>query len=130
MSLPEMDRFYLIGRGITHKIVTESGMTCVVFLQWPLPAGLDRASSDLLLRLSPGYPDVHPDMWWFSPAVHRADGQKLPRTDVVETYLGRTWQRWSRHFGGGQWKSGVDGLESFLALIRQDLEHGVTESAR
>ena len=92
MSLPELDITYLNERGIAHEIVLESGMTCVVIPQWPLPKGFDRDASDLLIRLSPGYPDVHPGMWWFCPAVHRADGRELPNTNVVELYLGRTWQ--------------------------------------
>ena len=127
MTLPQSDIAYLNERGAAHEIAIESGMICVVMPQWPLPRGLDRDAADLLLRLTPGYPDVAPDMWWFSPAVHLADGGPLPATNVVETYLGRQWQRWSRHFTNGQWQSGVDGLASFLALIRQDLEHSVPE---
>ena len=130
MSLPEIDVAYLGERGIAHEIVVDSGMTCVVMPQWPLPRGFDRDESDLLIRLSPGYPDVPPDMWWFSPPVHLANGQDLPATNAVEGYLGRSWQRWSRHFSGGQWQSGVDGLESFLALVRQNLERSVPESVR
>ena len=130
MSLPELDVAFLNDRGIAHEVIPESGMTCVVFRQWPLPKGLDRDTSDLLVRLRPGYPDVQPDMWWFAPAVRRADGRELPNTNVVESYLGQTWQRWSRHFSSGQWQSGVDGLESYLALIWQDLERGVPESAK
>ena len=130
MSLPEIDVAYLGERGIVHEIVVDSGMTCVVMPQWPLPRGFDRDESDLLIRLSPGYPDVPPDMWWFSPPVHLPNGQDLPATNAVEGYLGRSWQRWSRHFSGGQWQSGVDGLESFLALVRQNLERSVPESVR
>ena len=130
MSIPQLDIAYLNERGIVHEIVPEAGMTCVVMSQWPLPRGFDRDESDLLVRLSPGYPDVPPDMWWFSPRVRRADGRELPATNVIETHLGRRWQRWSRHFSGGQWHSGVDGLESFLALIRQDLGRAVPESVR
>ena len=125
MSLPEIDNAFLTERGIAHEIVIESGMTCIVIPQWPLPEGFDRAAADLLVRLRPGYPDVPPDMWWFDPPVQRADGKTLPATDTREHYMGRTWQRWSRHFSGEQWKSGVDCLESYLALIRQDLERGV-----
>ena len=130
MPLPQSDIAYLTERGVAHKIATESGMTCVVMPQWPLPSGLDRDAVDLLVRLSAGYPDIPPDMWWFSPPVHLANGEALPATNVVETHLGRRWQRWSRHFRNGQWQSGVDGLESFFALIRQDLEHSVPEMAR
>ena len=125
MSLPEVDIAFLDERGIAHEIAVESGMTCIVIPDWPLPEGFDRPAADLLVRLTPGYPDVPPDMWWFDPPVLRVDGQALPRTNAREHHLGRTWQRWSRHFSGAQWKSGVDCLESYLALIRQDLERGV-----
>lgn len=125
MPLPPPDLAYLKDRGLAHDIADQSGMTCVVLPSWPLPGGFDRDTSDLLVRLSPGYPDVPPDMWWFCPAVHRENGDALPATEAVETYLGRSWQRWSRHFNNGQWQSGVDGLESYLALIRQDLARSV-----
>ena len=130
MNLPQSDSVYLNERGVAHEIAAESDMTCVVMLQWPLPSGFDHDAADLLVRLSPGYPDVPPDMWWFSPPVHLDNGEALPATEVVETYLGRRWQRWSRHFHNGQWQSGVDGLANFLALIRQDLERSVPEMAR
>ena len=130
MTLPQSDIAYLTERSVAHEIAAESAMTCVVLPQWPLPSGFDRDAADLLVRLSPGYPDVPPDMWWFSPPVHLANGNALPATSVSESYLGRSWQRWSRHFRNGQWQSGIDGLESFLALIRQDLERSVPGSAR
>ena len=130
MNLPHSDIAYLNERGVGHKIVTESGMTCIVMPQWPLPSGFNRDAADLLVRLRPGYPDVPLDMWWFSPPVHLANGAALPATNVVQTYLGRSWQRWSRHFNNGQWQSGVDGLESFFTLIRQDLERSVPPMAR
>ena len=129
MPLPPSDLAHLNERGIAHEIATESGMICVVLPQWPLPSGLDRSAADLLIRLHPGYPDVPPDMWWFCPAVHLANGATLPATEVFEMHLGRRWQRWSRHFNRGQWQSGVDGLAGFLALIRQDLERSVPKIA-
>jgi hypothetical protein len=127
--LPPNDTLYLAERGIEHSLVTESGMVCVTLPAFRLPAGYDRASSDLLLRLHPGYPDVPPDMWWFDPAVRRADGQVIPATELIEPYLGRSWQRWSRHFLPGQWRSGIDGVESYLALIRRELERSVASLA-
>ena len=72
MSLPELDIAYLNERGIAHEVVSDAGMICVVMPQWPLPSGFDRPASDLLVRLKPGYPDVQPDMWWFSPAAGSA----------------------------------------------------------
>jgi hypothetical protein len=119
--LPATDMAFLTERVVSHSVSTESNMTCVVLPAFALPPGFDRSQSDLLLRLNAGYPDVAPDMWWFDPPVKRADGQTIPATEVVEQHLGRSWQRWSRHFANGQWQSGIDGLESYLALIRKEL---------
>lgn len=123
--LPPTDTKYLTDRAINHSVILEANMTCVIFPDFLLPVGFDRSQSSLLLRLSAGYPDVAPDMWWFDPPIRRADGQNIPATEVIESHLGRTWQRWSRHFAAGQWKSGVDGLESFMALVRKELEKSV-----
>lgn len=119
--LPSDDRECLEARQVQYSEVIEDGMTCLVLHDFPLPDGLRPGRSDLLLRLAPGYPDVAPDMWWFDPPILRPDGQPIPQTEVTEHYLGRTWQRWSRHFNAGQWLSGVDSLESFLALVSREL---------
>lgn len=123
MALAQSDLRYLEQRGWLFSTVEEGNMTCVVFPQFLLPAGYTRASADLLIRLSPGFPDVPPDMWWFEmPGARLKDAIQIPNTDSVEVHLGRSWQRWSRHLAQGQWQSGVDSLESFLALIRRDIE--------
>jgi hypothetical protein len=64
-------------------------------------------------------------MWWFDPAIRLQDGRAVRATEVTEHHVGRTWQRWSRHFNAGQWRSGVDSLESYLALISRELERCV-----
>lgn len=120
--LPSIDLAYLTEREIQHTLASEANMTCVLLPAFQLPSGYDRTQADLLLRMNPGYPDVAPDMWWFDPAVLRVDGKVIPATEIRETHLGRSWQRWSRHFAAGQWRSGVDGLQSFLALVRKELE--------
>lgn len=121
MPLPVIDVSYLDERRITHTVTVDGGMTCVVLTGFPLPVGFDRPEADLLLRLPGGYPDVQPDMWWFDPPVKLTSGTSAPATEVTESYLGRKWQRWSRHFVPGQWRSGVDCLETFLALVRNEL---------
>jgi hypothetical protein len=128
--LPDSDITYLNERGITYQLASEANMTCVTIPAWPLPAGYNRTDADLLLRLSAGYPDIPPDMWWFDPAVTLSNGQMIQATELTEPYLGRIWQRWSRHFNAGQWQSGIDGLESYLALIRAELHRCVPAPAR
>ncbi len=122
MALPTSDINYLDHRGISYTVSEEANMTCVVFHGYSLPPGFTRPTVDLLLRLSPGFPDVPPDMWWFDPVIGREDGKPIPATEVIEPHLGRSWQRWSRHLSAGQWQLGTDSLESYLALIRRELE--------
>jgi len=121
LPLPATDVSYLEEKGIKYTVTIDGGMICVILSAFQLPSGFDRSQADLLLRLPGGYPDVQPDMWWFEPPVRFANGTSPPATDVTETHMGRNWQRWSRHFSAGQWRSGVDCLETFLALIRNEL---------
>ena len=125
MSLPEYDVQYLTEREIPHQVVPDGGMVCVLLEGWKLPEGLSVAETTVLFRLAGGYPDVPPDMWWCAPAVRRADGSIIQATDLTEQYLGRSWQRWSRHFAPGQWKSGIDGLESYIALMNAEFAAAV-----
>jgi hypothetical protein len=119
--LPDYDQAFLTERHPGWSQGVEAGMLCVVLPNFPLPAGLTLASADLLLRLSPGYPDIAPDMWWFEPFVCRTDGGEIVQTNSHEVYLGRTWQRWSRHLSPDQWRPGVDSLESYLSLVNSQL---------
>lgn len=125
--LPSNDTKYLAERALNHELISDANMTCVVFRNFLLPEGFDHNRADLLLRISPGYPDVAPDMWWFDPPIRRTDSIPIPATEAIEHYLGRSWQRWSRHLAAGQWRSGIDGLENFLALLRRELERSVPE---
>jgi hypothetical protein len=126
MTLPQSDVTCLVERGVEYSVSSEANMTCIVIRGYALPQGYDRTQADLLLRLNPGFPDVPPDMWWFDPAVRLTGGRNVQATEVTEHHLGRTWQRWSRHLNPGQWRSGTDSLESYLALIRKELERCAT----
>lgn len=121
MPLPEPDAEFLSERFDDASVIIEGGMIAVILPHFPLPPGLSSPEADLLLRLSPGYPDVPPDMWWFSPPIRRSDNAPIPATDVCERYLDKVWQRWSRHLTPGQWRSGVDSLETYVSVIRHQL---------
>lgn len=120
MPLLPDDAAFLADKQLEYTCSEEGGMTCIVLPNWPLPKGLDHTSVTLLIRLAPGYPDIAPDMWWVDPPLHIADGAEIQATSSMESYLCRTWQRWSRHFNGGQWQPGIDRLESYLALINTE----------
>ncbi len=129
MSLPRTDAAFLADRGIAYTATLDAGMICVVLSNWQVPIGYNRQAVDLLLRLPPGFPDVPPDMWWVDPALALADGRAVEATQLTEVYLGRSWQRWSRHFGSGQWQPGADNIESFLARIRGEMVRSAGRAA-
>lgn len=119
--LPSEDRAYLAQRFPAFAEHIEGGMLCLVLPDYSLPTGLAPNRAELLLRLSPSYPDVPPDMWWFHPALRRSDGGSIPNVDVTEQYLGKAWQRWSRHLDAHQWRPGADSIHTFLAVLKNDL---------
>lgn len=127
--LPEEDLQYLKANHPSYLLQIESNSICVLIPGFPLPKGYSLAQSDLLLVLSSLYPDARPDMWWFDPPAVRADGQVIPQTEATGQYLGRTWQRWSRHLDESQWLSGIDNLQSYLALVRSETLLAVADVA-
>ncbi|MER8764367.1 E2/UBC family protein [Mesorhizobium sp. M0664] len=127
--LPAADVEFLEAKAPGHSTALDSGMICVRVPEFVLPPGLSVRNADLLLRLSPGYPDVPPDMWWFYPGVFRADGSRIEATDSIEHYFGRDWQRWSRHLDPQRWMAGIDSLESYFALIASELHKAAKRMA-
>lgn len=123
--LSERDRQHLDQRGLRYTAQPEGGMLSVVLHEYELPAGYSPRTVDLLVRLPPGFPDAAPDMWWMAPFVSLASGGVPAATEHRQTFMGRTWQRWSRHFAPGIWRPGTDSLQTYLRLIRTDLEKGV-----
>lgn len=122
--LPERDREYLAAEGLDVEVTADGGMICVLLKNYELPEGYTPRRTDLLLRLSPGYPEAAPDMYWCDPVVSLARGGEPEASQVRENYFGRTWQRFSRHLAPGHWRPGIDGLQNYLCLIRRDLiEH-------
>lgn len=128
--LPPNDREHLQQKGYTFEETSDGGMLCVVIKGFRLPAGYEPPVTDLLLRLPVGYPDAAPDMFWCNPPVRLGANGSFPQAaDLMEQHLGGTWQRFSRHLAPGVWRPGTDCLESYLSLIRRDLERTSLETA-
>jgi hypothetical protein len=120
-EVEHLERLVERGHATSFEIQQENGLVCVVVDEFRLPAGLAQETTTLLLRLPPGFPDAPPDMFWVDPPVTFAGGAALPASDLIENYLGRQWQRFSRHLAAGEWRPGIDSLGTFLALIRKTL---------
>jgi hypothetical protein len=119
--LADVDREYLERNGLPYEVQLEGQTVHLVLKDYTLPAGYEPQVVDLLLRLPLGFPDVPPDMYWLQPFVSYIGGAVPPATEQREVHWGRTWQRWSRHLANA-WRPGIDCLQTYLRLIRTDLE--------
>ncbi len=119
--LNEGDETYLKERGFDYEVVPEGAMFALIIRGFRLPVGYEPDVVDLLLRLPGGFPDAAPDMFWMHPLVAYAGGGEPPATETRLEYEGRIWQRWSRHLAIA-WRPGIDNLQTYLRLIRTDLE--------
>lgn len=117
--LDDADHQWLKDSGFDYEVVEESGWTNLILKGYSLPAGFDHEQVDLLVRLPPGFPDAQPDMFWVDPWIKlTSTGSFAPASEQPEQHVGRTWQRFSRHFANGAWRPGTDSLESWMKTIR------------
>lgn len=120
--LPEIDREFLAEKELDFEAHENGGETYVLIRNYSLPEPYTPRACTLMLKLPPGYPVANPDMFWTSPAVRLASGAMPVAADVHELYSGVQWQRWSRHCG--QWRAGVDNIQTKLRSVRTELEKG------
>lgn len=64
----------------------------------PLQDHWSKPSADLMVIVPDGYPMAPLDMFYVSPEINLNNGRKPGGSDNRETYLGRTWQRFSWHY--------------------------------
>ena len=122
VALPESDQRYLDSHGIVAEVVRDGPHIGVVLKQVPLPTGkFDHPTADVLVILPPGYPDVAPDMFFCDPWLRLVPAGRYPNcADQPHVFLGRRWQRWSRH--NSSWRPGIDGLHTMIKRIEHALE--------
>jgi len=123
MFLPEIDRDYLNEKQIIFREVPEGANKGIIIQNWQLPAGkFDHNVIELLILLPPGYPDAPPDMFYVFPHL-RLSGINRPAraADTPFQFENKSWQRWSRHFGAHEWRSGVDCLMTFFKKVEDSL---------
>jgi hypothetical protein len=122
--LPEFDRTYLMDKSFQFEEKIDAGRNGLIIHNWDLPVGkFNIQTSDLLIIIPQGYPEVRPDMWYFYPEILLVSGNRQPRqTQAKINFDGRVWQRWSRHFPANEWRSGVDGIHTYIKKIISALE--------
>lgn len=120
--LPQEDQAWLKQSGHSYEEVAELDKRGVVLHAVRLPAGKFQVEcADLLIQIPPGYPDANLDMFYSSPTLCLASSGRAPSATLVEQHFGKPWQRWSRHYKTGQWRSGIDDLATHMTMIYRSL---------
>ncbi len=127
--LTDNDLEYLKNKGLDFEAKLEVNMISLVIKDFALPEGYWPSEVDLLLRLPLQFPQASPDMFWTDPVISYANGGIPPQTQMRQNFMGRSWQRWSRHFSQSRWRPGTDDLRSYVQLIRSTLEREVRARA-
>lgn len=119
MPLPPKLAREIAGLESKPEITEEGGVINLVFRQFPIPAGYNQPHADVLVRIPLAYPDAGPDMFWTSPQLSRQDGRPPQSAEVMESYIGQQWRRFSWHL---IWKPNTDTLDSYIHFVRRGLE--------
>ncbi len=124
MRLPEDDEEYLNGKSFDWEVAPDANGGFLVIRNYPLhPERYEPARTDLMIRIPAQYPLAQLDMFYVAPEVRLKGGSYPQNAEVFEEFLGRRWQRFSRHLAQ-PWRAGVDGLPMFLSLIHSELQAG------
>ncbi|MFI5089184.1 MAG: E2/UBC family protein [Terriglobales bacterium] len=101
------------------EVAEDGSVVNLVFRDYPVPPGYNRSTTDLLVRIPLSYPDAGPDMFWTSPVLTLANGAAPQGSDLLETYMGQQWRRFSWHT---IWRPNIDNLHSYMHFVRRRLE--------
>lgn len=124
MELPARDVKFLSERGFEWELLPDpQGAACLLVKGFNVAAGgFTPAATNLMIRIPPQYPMTPLDMWYCDPPVRiAASGQFAHASEVMESHIGRSWQRFSRHLNGG-WRPGIDCLRSYFTLVQRELQ--------
>jgi hypothetical protein len=82
-----------------------------------MPAGTFR----LLIVVPNGYATTRLDSFYTQPRLMRSDGAEPDRANGSIDFLGTDWQFWSRHLSETEWRVGIDGMETYLQYVLNEL---------
>lgn len=118
--LPSKDRKFLSSMEYEFREVSDGAIKGLIIDNFPIkPEGkFTSDSSSLLIILPAGYPDVPPDMFYFLPEIKlRSSNSYAAMTEQKPIHFQQVWQQWSRHAPASQWRSGKDGIQSYLQRV-------------
>jgi hypothetical protein len=112
--------------GFVYQVAEEGGRIFIVFSGYQLPSGIYNVEkTDLLIFTTPLYPNAGFDMFWVEPNLKLSSGAVPKNADSIESYLGRSWRRFSYHpYNQRAWNPSEDNVGAFMAYVAQRLKRG------
>lgn len=114
--LPE-DEAFLNKNYPMWESLKEGGTGWILLHKFKVPAGYNVEETTVAFMIPPSYPSTEFDMMYFYPALQRKDGQPIGALSQ-QGLDGKIFQRWSRHRNAGEWRSGIDNLETHVLSVQ------------
>ncbi|MFT3909758.1 MAG: multiubiquitin domain-containing protein [Ferruginibacter sp.] len=89
----------------------------ILIHQFEIVDGYNNKEVTVAFMVPPSYPTTEFDMMYFYPDLCRADGKPIGALSH-QNLEGKNYQRWSRHRVAGEWRSGVDNLETHVLSVQ------------
>lgn len=125
--LPEEDMMFAERHHDQIELILEGNKQWVLIHDFDVPEGYNIDKVTAAIQLPVGYPSLGPDMVYFYPGLALTSGRAIHAADVLVTILGKTYQRWSRHFtSSSPWRPGEDSLETYCLMIKGWLKKELT----
>jgi hypothetical protein len=98
------------------ETLLEANTGWVIIHNFPLCEGYGISTCTVAFCIPPSYPTTEIDMMYFNPALNRKDGKAIGALSQM-ALDGKIFQRWSRHRNAGEWKSGIDSIETHFLSV-------------
>lgn len=95
----------------------EATVVDLIFRNFPTSAHYSLPTTTILLRVPKSYPDAGLDMFWTDVELALANGGVPQGAGAIESYMGRSWRRFSWHHGS--WNPNVHNLHTYLDFVRR-----------
>jgi Prokaryotic E2 family E/Multiubiquitin len=95
----------------------QGGTGWIFIHDFKVPEAYNVGAASVAFMIPPSYPTTEFDMMYFYPALSRKDSQPIGALNF-QALDAKNFQRWSRHRNAGDWRSGIDNLETHVLSVQ------------
>lgn len=114
--LPE-DAAYLSKHFPKWETLLQGGAGWILIHDFSIPESYQVETATVAFMIPPSYPTIEFDMMYFYPELRRKDSQPIGALSL-QGLDGKNFQRWSRHRIAGDWRPGIDNLETHVLSVQ------------